>query len=303
VEHRPDAEPGRLDRRGLRAATATTSTRSSPSSRPTATRPTTRSAMRARSARPRLRPARRLSGDVGGLLADRRHYQPVILLTTSRGGEIGWELEALEGGHGMGNPGGPAMDWASDKYGAEQFPTEATIEAALVGRDLDLPAGQHAPEPAADRRDRRRDQTRLGLTRRGRRAGDQRQLPVRVPRPARASTTTCKRPHNVAAGHIHVGFGLPVNDASAAHRGDPARGAAAAPRRRRRLSVNAPRSSAPRPRPVQATPPAPRPPTTAPPGLRHQQLPADRRCATTSTTTATASSTTSTSAATASATA
>ena len=33
--------------------------------------------------------------------------QPRILLTTSRGGEIGWEIEALEGGHGLENPGGP----------------------------------------------------------------------------------------------------------------------------------------------------------------------------------------------------
>ena len=55
-------------------------------------------------------------------------YQPVILLTTSRGGKIGWEIEALEGGHGMGKPGDPAMDWVSDGYGDDHFPSEATIE-------------------------------------------------------------------------------------------------------------------------------------------------------------------------------
>jgi hypothetical protein len=31
----------------------------------------------------------------------------VILVTTSRGGEIGWEIEAIEGGHGMDNPAIP----------------------------------------------------------------------------------------------------------------------------------------------------------------------------------------------------
>lgn len=56
-------------------------------------------------------------------------YQPVILVTTSRGGGIGWELEALEGGHGMGNPAGPELDWISDQHGMDTRPTEATIEA------------------------------------------------------------------------------------------------------------------------------------------------------------------------------
>jgi hypothetical protein len=55
-------------------------------------------------------------------------YQPVILVTTSRGGDIGWEIEAIEGGHGTGNPGGPALDWASDQHGSDQLPTETTIE-------------------------------------------------------------------------------------------------------------------------------------------------------------------------------
>jgi|GEM_PF-871719 len=56
-------------------------------------------------------------------------YQPVLMITTSRGGGIGWEVEALEGGHGQNNPNGPALDWASDSYNADTHPTQASIEA------------------------------------------------------------------------------------------------------------------------------------------------------------------------------
>lgn len=55
-------------------------------------------------------------------------YQPLVLVTTSRGGSIGWEIEALEGGHGGGGPN-PAFDWSSDQHGAETHPTQASIEA------------------------------------------------------------------------------------------------------------------------------------------------------------------------------
>ena len=139
-------------------------------------------------------------------------YQPVILLTTSRGGEIGWELEALEGGHGMDNPGGPAMDWASDKYGAEQFPTEATIEARSWDAISTYRQGNTLPSQlpideifaATDG---------LGLT------------SVVVEQGTSGNFLSgflglhgvyynLQTPTNVAAGHIHVGFGLPVNDAS-----------------------------------------------------------------------------------------
>lgn len=140
-------------------------------------------------------------------------YQPVILVTTSRGGQIGWEIEALEGGHGANNPGDPAMDWASDKYGADQFPTEATIEprswAAItsyrqgntLASQLPIDAIVAATEP-------------LGLT------------SVAVDQGTSGNFLSGflglhgvyynqQAPHNVAAGHIHVGLGLPVDDASA----------------------------------------------------------------------------------------
>ena len=57
-------------------------------------------------------------------------HEPVALVTTSRGGVIGWEVEALEGGHQ--NPdlpdGPPELDWISDQYGAETFPSESSVD-------------------------------------------------------------------------------------------------------------------------------------------------------------------------------
>lgn len=56
--------------------------------------------------------------------------QPQIVITTSRGNGIGWEIEALEGGHGTAfNAPNPALDWSSDRHGAETRPTEASVDA------------------------------------------------------------------------------------------------------------------------------------------------------------------------------
>ena len=140
-------------------------------------------------------------------------YQPVILVTTSRGGEIGWELEALEGGHGMDNPGGPDMDWSSDNYGAEHRPTEATIEArswdaiAMYRQGNTLPSRLPIDAIFAETDS-------LGLT------------DVVVDQGTSGNFLSGflglhglyynqVASHNVAAGHIHVGFGLPVADANA----------------------------------------------------------------------------------------
>jgi hypothetical protein len=142
-------------------------------------------------------------------------FQPVILVTTSRGGGIGWEIEALEGGHGRGNPGSPAFDWSSDQHGTEQFPTEETIEAASwdaisswrQGATLptQLPVDEIFAATSA-----------LGLTN------------VEVDETGTSGNFLSgflglhglyyqqqRAPNVVAAGHIHVGFGLPVADASA----------------------------------------------------------------------------------------
>lgn len=142
-------------------------------------------------------------------------YQPVILVTTSRGGGIGWEIEALEGGHGVGNPGGPEADWSSDQHGADQLPTQATIEAASwdaistwrQGNTLptQLPVDAIFEATSA-----------LGVTN------------VVVDQGTSGNFLSgflalhglyyqqLAHPYDVvAAGHIHVGNGLPVADASA----------------------------------------------------------------------------------------
>ncbi len=53
-------------------------------------------------------------------------HNPRVLITTSRGGSIAWELEAVEGGHGNGSAD-PAMDWRSDEHGVGQ-PTQASVD-------------------------------------------------------------------------------------------------------------------------------------------------------------------------------
>ncbi len=138
--------------------------------------------------------------------------QPVILVTTSRGGKIGWELEAIEGGHGVGNDGDVALDWASDKYGADQLPTQATIEPRSWDAISTHRQGNTLPSQlpldeifaATDA---------LGLT------------SVVIEQGTSGNFLSGflglhgvyynqLAANNVAAGHIHVGFGLPVADAS-----------------------------------------------------------------------------------------
>jgi hypothetical protein len=139
-------------------------------------------------------------------------YQPVILVTTSRGGEIGWEIEAIEGGHGMMNNMGPAMDWTSDGYMADKYPTQETIEAASWDA--------------------------ISTYRKGNTLASQLPLDEIFALTSELGVTTVEieqgtsgnflsgflglhgvyynqlAPQNVAAGHIHVGYGLPVEDAS-----------------------------------------------------------------------------------------
>lgn len=64
------------------------------------------------------------SADFWRIMDERR---PVILITTSRGGGIGWEIEAREGGHGAAS-GTPEFDWLSDGNGPELRPSAASID-------------------------------------------------------------------------------------------------------------------------------------------------------------------------------
>jgi hypothetical protein len=138
-------------------------------------------------------------------------HQPVILITTSRGGNIGWEIEALEGGHGDDNDGDPSLDWVSDGWAPELFPTQATIDdrswqaISMVRQDVTL-ASQLPMQAIYDAT------TELGLTN------------VAITQDTSGNFLSgflglhglaynAMVDHNVAAGHIHVGFGTPVADA------------------------------------------------------------------------------------------
>ncbi|MEX1366249.1 MAG: hypothetical protein AB1Z98_24200 [Nannocystaceae bacterium] len=138
--------------------------------------------------------------------------RPVILITTSRGGGIGWEIEAIEGGHDGGVAANPALDWSSDQHGAVTRPTEATVLPRSWDAISTYRAGNTLPTAlpvdeifaAADG---------LGLT------------SVEVDFGTSGNFLSGflglhglvyreLNPSTVAAGHIHVGFGLPVSDAS-----------------------------------------------------------------------------------------
>lgn len=139
--------------------------------------------------------------------------QPVILITSSRGGGIGWEIEAIEGGHGMGNPGDPSMDWSSDQYGADTQPTMATIDARSWDAISTYRQGNTLPSqlPTGEIFDATFV---LGIA------------SVEIDQTGTSGNYLSGflglhgvyfnqlAPYNVAAGHIHVGNGLAVETAS-----------------------------------------------------------------------------------------
>ncbi len=139
--------------------------------------------------------------------------QPVIVLTTSRGGDIGWEIEAIEGGHGGGGPD-PALDWTSDGHGPQTRPTEDSIDprswAAISTYRNGTTLASLLPMPEIEAAT-----TALGLT------------SVAID-PAGTSGAYLsgflglhglyyahEHAHVAAAGHIHVGYGLPTATAEA----------------------------------------------------------------------------------------
>lgn len=139
--------------------------------------------------------------------------EPVVLVTTSRGGNTGWEVEAVEGGHGDPDNADPSEDWASDGFGSDVRPTQDSVDP----RSWDAIS-----------------QYRLGET-----------LPTQLPADAIVDAVSTLglasveidvdgtsgnylsgflglhglfynlgHPHNVAAGHIHVGRDVPNDDAT-----------------------------------------------------------------------------------------
>lgn len=139
--------------------------------------------------------------------------QPVILITTSRSGDIGWEIEGIEGGHGDGGSD-PAFDWSSDGFGPQTRPTEGSVEPRTwdaistyrVGNVLDGRLPMQEIAGAADA---------LALT------------SVAIDLDGTSGNYLSgflglhglhyaeTHAHVAAAGHIHVGNGLPTEDARA----------------------------------------------------------------------------------------
>ncbi len=138
-------------------------------------------------------------------------YQPHIVITHSRGGAIGWELESIEGGHGNAGPD-PALDWISDGYGADTRPTQATVDPrswAAMNTYRNRHASSLLPldtvQAAA---------AALGLTTVEIDAGTSGNYLsgfLGLHGIVYAQTT----PHAVAGGHIHVGTSVSVDDARA----------------------------------------------------------------------------------------
>jgi len=137
-------------------------------------------------------------------------YQPALLITTSRGGEIGWEIEAVEGGHSGGGTD-PALDWYPDFYGDVIQPSERSVEARSwtgistyrQGTQLPSQLPMDAIFAASDA---------LALTN------------VEIEQTTSGNFLSgflglhgllynLEAEQNLAAGHIHVGFGLPVDAA------------------------------------------------------------------------------------------
>ncbi len=139
-------------------------------------------------------------------------YQPHVLITHSRGGSIGWELEAIEGGHGNGGPD-PALDWISDGHGADTRPAESTMDPrtwAAMNTYRDVNASSSLPlETLED------VATGLGLTSveidTTGTSGNYLSGFLGLHGVVYAETT----PHAVAGGHIHVALSVSVEDARA----------------------------------------------------------------------------------------
>lgn len=138
--------------------------------------------------------------------------QPHVLITHSRGGGIGWELEAIEGGHGNGSAD-PAFDWISDGYGPDTRPTEDTVDPrswAAMNTYRDTNADSLLPLEAIETAAAGLGLTSVEVDVSGT-SGNYLSGFLGLHGIVYAETT----PHAVAGGHIHVGTAVSVEDARA----------------------------------------------------------------------------------------
>lgn len=138
--------------------------------------------------------------------------QPIILVTTSRGGDIGWEIEAIEGGHGQNLGADPSLDWASDQHGDVTLPTQETIESrswdAISTHRVGMTVPSALPMDEILAATEALEITDVAIE--GTTSGNFLSGFLGLHGVYYQSQTT----HALAAGHIHVGFGLPAADAT-----------------------------------------------------------------------------------------
>ena len=138
-------------------------------------------------------------------------YNPQVLITTSRGGSIGWEIEAFEGR--AQTAASPEVDWRSDGYGDIHQPTQASIDprswqAISTYRGTNLLASQlpmaeiEAATSALDLVNVEIDEATSGSYLSGFLG-------------LHGLYYNATHPHNVAAGHIHVGTAVSTESATA----------------------------------------------------------------------------------------
>jgi hypothetical protein len=136
-------------------------------------------------------------------------HEPVVLITTSRGGDIGWEIEAIEGGHGIDNPGDPSRDWRSDRHGDEHFPTQASIEPrswdAISEFRQGVTLSTALPVDVVFEAASALDLTSVAVDETGT-SGNFLSGFLGL----HGLYYSLVAQHDVAAGHIHVGFGMPT---------------------------------------------------------------------------------------------
>jgi hypothetical protein len=137
---------------------------------------------------------------------------PILLVTTSRGGQIGWEVEAIEGGHGEPGERDPARDWRSDGHGDVLFPTEATVDPRSWAAISEFRAGNilasALPMDAIVAATAALDITSVQIDETGT-SGNFLSGFLGLHGIAYHE----QHAHNLAAGHIHVGFGMPADTA------------------------------------------------------------------------------------------
>jgi len=140
-------------------------------------------------------------------------YHPEVLITTSRGGDIDWELEGIEGGHGKHGQPNPAKDWIRDRNGKFELPEKGSINERSWKAISTYRLGASL-------------KTTLPINLLASKLGKLDLLDVQIDRTGTSGNYLSGfmglhglyynriEPHNLTAGHIHVGRNVSVDEAT-----------------------------------------------------------------------------------------